>query len=123
MDRTVLEDGERGGKKMAFNQIREVFSKMPELFNPTAAEGMDAVFQFNITGEGGGNWYLTVKDGNCQVNEGIHDAPTVTLTISGQDWLAIVNRDLSGIQAFMSGKLKVSGDLMLAQKISGIFSF
>lgn len=108
---------------MAFSQVCEVFDKMPEFFNPTAAEGIDAVFQFHITGEGGGDWYLTVKEGNCQVNEGNHDEPTVTLTVSGEDWLAIVNRELGGVQAFMKGKLKVSGDLMLAQKIYNIFSF
>ena len=41
---------------MVASRIRDVFSRMPEIFNPSAAQGMDAVFQFNITGDGGGNW-------------------------------------------------------------------
>jgi putative sterol carrier protein len=43
--------------------------------------------------------------------------------MSKETWLGIVNRELGGLQAFMSGKLDVSGDIMLAQKIPDLFSF
>ena len=108
---------------MAITDVKEVFTKMTEVFNSSAAQGMDAVFQFNITGDGGGNWNVTVKDGTCQIQEGTHDAPTVTLTMPGETWLAIVNKELKGMQAFMSGQLKASGDIMLAQRIEKLFPF
>ena len=106
---------------MAFTDVKEVFGKMPEAFNPSAAQGVDAVFQFEITGDGGGNWSVVVKDGACQVQEGTHDSPSVTLTMSGETWLGMVNKQVNGMQAFMSGQLKASGDIMLAQRIEQLF--
>lgn len=108
---------------MVASRIRDVFSRMPELFNPSAAQGIDAVFQFNITGDGGGNWTALIKDGTCQIQEGSHENPSVRLTMSVDTWLSMVNKEINGIQAFMSGQLKVSGDIMLAQRIEQLFSF
>lgn len=108
---------------MVESRIGEVFSRMPEVFNPGAAQGVDAVFQFNITGDGGGNWTALIKDGTCQIQEGSHENPTVSLTMSVDTWLAMVNKEMNGMQAFMSGQLKVSGDIMLAQRIEQLFRF
>lgn len=106
---------------MALTDVKEVFNRMPEVFDPGAAQGVDAVFQFELTGEGGGNWHITIKDGACQVQEGSHDAPTVTLTMSAETWLKIVNKELNGMQAFMGGQLKATGDIMLAARIEQLF--
>lgn len=106
---------------MAFTDAKEVFDKMPEVFNPGAAQGLDAVFQYDITGDGGGSWSVIVKDGVCQIREGTHNSPSVTLTMSVETWLGIVNRETNGMQAFMSGQLKASGDIMLAQRIEQLF--
>jgi putative sterol carrier protein len=111
----------RKDNKVAIRDIKEVFTRMPEAFNASAAQGMDAIFQLDITGEGGGSWNVVIKDGTCQINEGSHDAPNVTLTMSSETWLAIVNRQSNGMQAFVSGTLKVSGDIMLAQHIEKLF--
>lgn len=108
---------------MAMTNVKEVFEKMPQSFNADAAKGMDAVFQFDITGEGGGDWNVAVKGGTCQVQEGKAAAPTVTLTMSKDTWLGMVNRQINGIQAFMSGKLKLNGDMLLAQRIPDLFKF
>jgi putative sterol carrier protein len=43
--------------------------------------------------------------------------------MSSETWLAIVNKELNGMQAFMSGELQVSGDIMLAQQIQQLFEF
>ncbi len=106
---------------MALESVQQIFSKMPEVFNANAAQGLDAVFQFDITGEGGGQWHVIIKDGSCQVSEGTHASPSVTLTMSGETWLGIVNKQLNGMQAFMSGQLKATGDIMLAQRIEQLF--
>ena len=106
---------------MAFTEVKEIFGKMPEVFNSDAAQGLDAVFQYEITGDNGGNWRVVVKDGACQVSEGVHESPSVTLTLSGDTWLGIVNKETNGMQAFMSGDLKANGDIMLAQRIEQLF--
>ena len=107
---------------MAETEIKEVFEKVTGFFNKTAAQGLDAVFQFDITGDEGGMWNVNIKDGVCEVQEGTHDAPTVTFTLSAEDWLAMFNKELNPVQAFMSGQLKVNGDIMLAQRIPELFS-
>jgi len=108
---------------MAVTNVKEVFTTMQEVFNPGAAQGLEAVFQFNINGEGGGIWNVAVKDSECNIQEGTHEAPTVTLTMSCETWLSIVNGELNAIQAFAGGQLTVSGDIMLAQKIQELFPF
>ncbi len=112
---------EKEDKEMALTDVKEVFDKMPEVFNANAAQGLDVVFQYEITGEGGGNWSVIVKDGTCEVKEGSHDSPSVTLTMSSETWLGMVNKQVNGMQAFMSGQLKATGDIMLAQRIEQLF--
>jgi len=108
---------------MTITNVKEVFTKMSEIFNPGAAQGLNVAFQLDITGEGGGSWNVGIKDGACQVQEGTHEAPNVTLTMSCETWLSIVNRELNAMQAFMGGQLTVSGDIMLAQRIPELFPF
>ncbi len=107
---------------MASN-VRDVFIKMPEVFNADAAQGLNAVFQFEITGDEGGNWNIVINDGTCEIAEGVHDAPTVTLTMSAETWLGMINKEINGMQAFMGGQLKAAGDIMLAQRVEQLFSF
>ena len=106
---------------MALNTVNEVFEKMPQVFNSAAATGLDIIFQFHITGNDSGDWNVVIKDQNCQVNGGVHASPTVTLTMEGSDWLDLCNGKLNGVTAFMTGKLKASGDIMAAQRISSLF--
>ncbi len=106
---------------MALTSIKEVFEKMPQVFNPTAAAGLDLVYQFDISGDQGGKWNVIIKDGACLINEGVYDNPTVTLIIADVDWLAICNGTLNGMTAFMTGKLKATGNIMAAQRIQALF--
>jgi len=106
---------------MALATVQDVFKKMPEVFDADAAQGLDAVFQFEITGDNGGNWNVAVKDGTCEISEGSHDDPSVTLAMSAETWLGMVNKEINGMQAFMGGQLKASGDIMLAQRVEQLF--
>jgi putative sterol carrier protein len=106
---------------MALTSVKEVFEKMPEVFNPAAAAGLNMIFQFNITGDEAGEWHVIIKDNTCQVLDGAHGSPNVTLTMADADWLAMCNGTLNGMTAFMTGKLKASGDIMAAQRIPSLF--
>ena len=106
---------------MVYTNVKETFDQLYKNFNPQAAKGVDAVFQWEIIGDGGGNWHMTVKDQACQLAEGKHPKPNVSQTSSVQTFLALVNKELGGMQAFMSGKLKVRGNILLAQKIMDIW--
>ncbi len=106
---------------MAFTSVNEVFEKMPEVFNPAAASGLDIVYQFDISGAESGQWNVIIKDGACEVNKGTHPSPNVTLSMADVDWIAMSNGQLNGMTAFMTGKLRASGDIMAAQRIPSIF--
>ncbi|MBI4964530.1 MAG: SCP2 sterol-binding domain-containing protein [Desulfomonile tiedjei] len=106
---------------MALSTVTEVFENMSQVFNAAAAAGLNMVFQFHITGDEAGDWNIVVKDSTCQVSKGVHESPTVSLTMADADWLAMCNGTLNGMTAFMTGKLKASGDIMAAQRIQTLF--
>ncbi len=106
---------------MAYTNVKETFEKMPSVFQTAKAKGMNSVIQYVFDGEGGGNWIIEIKDESSQTREGTHDSPNVTITMSVETWLALVNDEISGMQAFMGGKVKVTGDTGLAQKVSILF--
>ncbi len=106
---------------MAYTTVKETFEKMPTVFDAAKAQGINSVVQYVFDGAGGGNWFIELRDGKCRIEEGTHDSPKVTITMNTGTWLALVNQEISGMQAFMSGKLKATGDIMLAQKIPLLF--
>jgi putative sterol carrier protein len=101
--------------------LKEVIAGMPAAFNADAAKGMNAVYQYDIQGEGGGQFYNEIKDGALEVKEGAHASPNITITMSSKDYLDLVNGKLNGQMAFMSGKLKIKGDMSLAMKLQNLF--
>ena len=103
------------------DSVKESFDAMPENFNSEKAAGMKAVYQWDITGDGGGKWNAEIADGKCKVSEGEHASPNITITVTASDWLDILNGKLDGQMAFMSGKLKVKGDMSLAMKLKTLF--
>jgi acyl dehydratase/putative sterol carrier protein len=105
------------------SMVKAIFEKMPSIFNADAAKGVDATFQFNISGEGGGDWYAEVKGGACKVEAGLHPNPTTTIKMDAPDFVDMINGKLPAMQAFTSGKLKIGGDIMKSQLITRLFKF
>ncbi|MBI5487140.1 MAG: SCP2 sterol-binding domain-containing protein [Deltaproteobacteria bacterium] len=101
--------------------VRETFENMPASFKPEAAKGMNAVYQFDIVGDGGGKWYAAIADGKLTVGEGQHEKPGVTITMKTEHYLAMAEGKMGGMMAFATGKLKVKGDMILAAKMQAIF--
>jgi putative sterol carrier protein len=102
--------------------VRETFELMPGRFRPDRAVGTSAVIQYEISGDGGGTWHAVIRDGACTVAEGPGTNPNLTLQISGTDWLDMLSGKQSGQMLFMSGKLKVKGDMGLAMRLGSMFS-
>ena len=101
--------------------VKETFDAMAGRFRAEKAAGVNATIQYDITGDQGGTWHAVIKDGTCTVNTGAIANPSLTLTMSSQDWLDMTSGKLSGQMAFMGGKLKLKGDMGLAMKIGSIF--
>ncbi|RDE24130.1 SCP-2 family sterol carrier protein [Motiliproteus coralliicola] len=99
--------------------VREVMFKLPKKFQPEAAEGMEVVFQFVIDDEA--HYCLTIEDQQCQVEEREHDDPNVTLLMDGETFVDIISGELGGTSAYMSGRLRAEGNVMLATQLSKLF--
>jgi putative sterol carrier protein len=101
--------------------ISSLMEKLPDFFLPEKAAGVDAVIQFNLTGENGGDWFITIKEGTLKVDSGKFEYPKLSITADAQDMLDIFTGKLNAMAAFSSGKLKLSGDLGLSMKLMNFF--
>ncbi len=101
--------------------VKETFDLMASRFRADKAAGTNATIQYEISGEGGGTWSAVIKDGTCTVSGGPAPSPNLTLQMSGQDWLDMLSGKASGQMLFMSGKLKLKGDMGLAMKLGSLF--
>ncbi|MBU0610515.1 MAG: SCP2 sterol-binding domain-containing protein, partial [Armatimonadetes bacterium] len=109
--------------KAGGGKVQAVFANMPKAFNKEAAAGVDVVFQYSISGPGGGEYIVAVKDGALSVEAGTHPKPTTTLAISDADFLELIGGKLNPMQAYTTGKLKIGGDLMKSQLVAKLFKF
>ena len=103
------------------SDVAAVFAAMPKAFNPEAAAGVEAVFQYAIGGPGGGDWQVAVSGGACTVAPGRAENPTCTLIMAAADFLDMNAGRLDPMQAFTTGKLKIEGDVMKSQLIGKLF--
>ena len=99
--------------------IQEILSGLEDRFNADAAAGLDVVFQFNITD--GDPFHIEVKDGAYDILEGTSDNPSVSLIADTDTFTGIMTGEINGMQAFMTGRLRTEGNMMLASKLGDLF--
>jgi putative sterol carrier protein len=95
---------------------------MASRLNKDAAKGLNTVYQFDLSGDGGGKWAVLINDDQCQIQTGAHASPNCTISMAAHDYLDMVNGKLNGQMAFMTGKLKIAGDMGLALKLQSLFT-
>ncbi|MBB3104001.1 SCP2 sterol-binding domain-containing protein [Azomonas macrocytogenes] len=101
------------------SNVGETLKIMQSRFDPSAAAGLDLVFQFNITDAE--NYHVIIKNGSCDLQPGEHAEADVTLIMDKKTVKEIMSGETSGMQAFMSGRLRTEGNMMLAMKLSELF--
>ncbi|QKZ05578.1 SCP2 sterol-binding domain-containing protein [Pseudomonas eucalypticola] len=92
---------------------------MKAKFDPSAAAGLDLVFGFRI--DETKHFSLIIKDKTCELQQGENPDAQVTLVMDEETLKGIVSGETDGMQAFMGGKLRAEGDMMLAMKLSELF--
>ena len=97
---------------------REFFESLESRVDPAKTAGMTASYLFDI--DGAGRWKVDIDDGKVKVSEGPGDADT-TITASQQTFEKIVAGEQNATTAYMTGKLKVKGDMGQAMKLQKLF--
>jgi len=97
---------------------REFFETLETRVDKSKAAGMTASYKFDI--EGSGSWLVDVDDGKVTVTEDEGDADC-TISTSSETFLKIANGEQNPTAAYMSGKLKVKGDMGQAMKLQKLF--
>ncbi len=101
--------------------VQELIDRMPRALIPEKAAGVNAVVQYHLTGTEGGDWIVSIKDGQCAVEKGTSPTPNMTLTADAQDYKDVITGKLNPMNAFMTGKVRLAGDLNLAMKLTSFF--
>lgn len=97
----------------------EINKFLKSIVNPFQLEGNnpDSTVLFNLTGENGGIYNAKIKDNVATVSEGTIENPTLTLNVDYADMIKMLNGEENPMAAFMTGKIKLQGDYMLALKL------
>jgi len=106
--------------------IQQLFNEqLPKGLSSNAedAKTIGAKYQINVTGDGGGEWFIDVSASGPAIKKGV-EAADCTITIASEDFQKLIeNPQANGMQLFFAGKLKVQGNQMLAMKLQKLFSY
>lgn len=117
--------GVLGRPELRVRIIDEIFRRMADHLRPDRVTGLTAVVHWRLTGgtgEGGLDRYETIIDhGTCTVCREDTGEARVTITLHPVDFVKLVTRNASGPVLFMTGKLKIKGDLAFAAGMTNLF--
>lgn len=102
--------------------VRGLFPAMVDRFVPEKAGGIEATILFDLSGDNGGFYWIKIAEGAATTGVGEVSDPVMTVKASADDWFAVATGQTNPMQAFMSGKLKILGDMGLAMKLQTIFA-
>lgn len=107
--------------------LDEIFSRMAEHVDEASARGVNAVVHFKILDRpeslGGGydHYEVVFADGTCVASDEIEREPNVTIRVGPVQFLKLASGQASGPTLFLTGKLRLEGDVMLASRLTGFF--
>lgn len=95
--------------------------ELPKLYQPDKAGSTKATVQFDLSGEQSGQYHVAIDGRQLTTAPGPAESPDLTLTAAGEDVVKIFTGGLDATAAFMSGKLKLKGNMGLAMKLQSLF--
>jgi putative sterol carrier protein len=99
--------------------VQEFFETLPSRADTSKTAGMNNSYAFDI--EGAGQWTVKVEEGSVSVQDGIEDASDVTISASQEIFQKIIAGEQNPTSAYMTGKLKLKGDMGAAMKLQKLF--
>jgi putative sterol carrier protein len=99
--------------------VHDLFMEIQKKLDSTPGQvpDLNAIYQFNLTGSEESVYHIAFSNGVGKVMAGPSDTPDLTITMSVDDFQKMINGKLNPFTAYMSGQIKLKGDMMLAMKI------
>jgi hypothetical protein len=104
-------------KELFDDQVPKAIAKHPD-----KAKEIGAVYLFKITGDGGGEWTVDLASATPTCQPGTHGTAQCTIEVAHEDFKAMLGNPQLGMQLYFQGKLRVTGDPMLATKLQKLFT-
>jgi nitrite reductase/ring-hydroxylating ferredoxin subunit/putative sterol carrier protein len=104
-----------------FASVDAYFGTLAQRFDAAAAGELDAVIQWNLSGAQRIEHFAEVKGGRVHTAEGAHERPTLTIEMSADDYLSMINGELNGAFAFSTGRGRLHGPVRLAMRMQKLF--
>jgi putative sterol carrier protein len=104
--------------------LKEIFNRMAEHVNADKIKGQNAVIHFKILDRPDGGYdhfEVVLRDGDVSVTDEPKEEPRVTIKVPPVEFLKLISNQASGPGLFMTGKLKLEGDIMYAAQITSFF--
>ncbi len=98
----------------AFATVHDYFNDLNAYFVPGKAKNADFTYWFEITGDGGGDYTVHVKNGEMTVSPESTDAADTHYRVAADHYLKIINGKMNGRMAVLTGKMKVNGNIKAA---------
>jgi nitrite reductase/ring-hydroxylating ferredoxin subunit/putative sterol carrier protein len=104
-----------------FESVGVYFESLEKRFDRGAAGDLNAVFQWVLTGDQARSHFVEINAGSARASDGKHPEPTVTIEMTAEDYLLMINGELNGARAFSTGRGKLRGPVRLAMKMQKLF--
>lgn len=105
--------------------LDEIFRRMQEHYDPKRSKKLDLVVHFELTGSPTGQsdlFQVVLRNDQCVAGREATEDPKLKLTLDAVDFLKLATRNAVGMNLYISGKLKIDGNLILATRLEGLFS-
>ena len=98
-----------------------IFSGLPIAFKADQAKGENIVFQWELSGENGGTWFVKIEDGVVEVKPEAHPNPNIAIQTDADTFVKMAKGEANETSLFMQGKIKIKGNPMAAMKFRKYF--
>ncbi len=102
--------------------LAQAFALMPMFYWPEKGGQLNASYLFDMVGEGGGQWWVSIEGGECTSGEGLPEHADCTFRTSPAHWMDLQTKELNPLWALLSRRLRLKGKMGLAMKLDKLFA-
>ena len=101
---------------------REFLYALPTKVSPSVIEGLDTVFHFDLEGDHGGQYTITIANNQIAVSDGLNGEPKCVVRATAENFINLATGELNPMMAVLTGKVKISnqGEMLRYAKIFGL---